>query len=242
MRDDDGSRYGATVARTPCQRLLDGVHAMGSTVLNMSQAPARPIVDPAALGSAAMAAVFALVVSPGIYGWLSTGAGIALLLLLAGYYRPLYWPPTGSIDALACAAAFGSIAGLLVGMALSWPIQAVIGTSGCDGSNTTACSAEVDAAGWWVAFVWLAAGIVLTIAHLRLIQPSVKPMASPLIPDEESHLPPPSSAPPTHPPASGLAPGAATPQEAGNIVTDVGAPSGGELGYPRSTVHERADE
>jgi hypothetical protein len=37
-----------------------------------------------------MAAVFALAVSPGPYGWLSTGAGIVLLLLLTGYYRPMY--------------------------------------------------------------------------------------------------------------------------------------------------------
>jgi hypothetical protein len=184
-----------------------------------------------------MAAVFALVVSPGVYGWLSTGAGIALLFFLAGYYRPLYWPPTGRIDALARAAAFGGIAGLLAGMALSWPIQALVGTSGCDGGDTTACRAEADAAGWWVAFVWLAAGILLTIAHLRLIQPPAKPTDSALR-DEESHLSLPSSAPSTHPLASGLAPGAATPQEVENIVTD----ADGLRGPPEVEVHGRADE
>jgi hypothetical protein len=216
--------------------------SMGGTVLNMSQTPARPVVDPAALGSAAMAAVFTLVVSPGVYGWLSTGAGIALSLLLAGYYRPLYWPPTGSIDALARAAAFGGIAGLLVGMVLSWPIQAVVGTSGCDSSNTTVCRAEADAAGWWVAIVWLAAGIILTIAHLRLIQPPAKPTASSQRRDEESPLSPPSSASSIHPAASGLPPGVATPREAANIVTDVGDTGGGELAHLRSNVPDRAEE
>jgi hypothetical protein len=209
---------------------------MRRTALNMSQTPSRPGVDPAALGAAAMAAVFALVVSPGLYGWLSTGAGIALLLLLAGYYRPLYWPPTGPIDALARAAAFGGIVGLLTSMALSWPIQVAVGTSGCqEGGNPTACAAEADAAGWWVALVWLAAGILLTIAHLRWVQP----------PAEPTTLPPPpplSGVPSTHPPESGLTPGAVTPQESGSIVTDAGGPGDGPLDPPASAVRERADD
>lgn len=210
--------------------------------------PFRLAIDPAALGTAAMAAVFALVVSPGPYGWLSTGAGIALLLLLAGYYRPLYLPSTGRIDALARAAAFGGIAGLLVGMALSWPIQAAVGMSACDieGYNETACAYQVEAADWWISRVWLISGIVLAIGHRIFIRPPAGPTTSPPLCSEEPHSPPPSppaSAPSTHVPRSEPAPGVATPpQEVGSIVTNAGGPGGGLSGPPRSTVRERVDD
>jgi hypothetical protein len=133
-----------------------------------------PTVDPAALGSAAMAAVISTAVSPGRWGWLSLGVGLALALLLAGYYRPLNWPPTGRLDALFRAAAFGAIAGLLVAMILSWPIQTAVDRSGA----TDYCTAEEDPedcaggeAEGWVVLTWLVAAVGLTVAHDRIVRP-----------------------------------------------------------------------
>lgn len=136
-----------------------------------SERPSR--VDEAALGSATVAAVVALAFGPGAYGWLNSGVGAALALLLSAYYRPALNPPGISRDANTRALAFGAVAGLLVAMILAWPIQWGLCRAGHCYRET-----EPNPADLWIACIWVVAGLVLAAVHRRRVPPcSDRPLA-----------------------------------------------------------------
>ncbi|MFJ6384963.1 hypothetical protein ACIQI7_33765 [Kitasatospora sp. NPDC092039] len=131
-------------------------------------------VDPAALWSAAVAAVIALAVGEGRWGWLSSGIGIVLSLLVAAYYRPGK-QTENRWDRPTRAAAFGGIAGLLGAMIASGPIQAIFFNCPheCSNANLYPTKKEIDncagnAAGVAVGWTWLGATLLLGWLHWRL--------------------------------------------------------------------------
>jgi hypothetical protein len=137
-----------------------------------------PGVDPAALGSASVGAILALIMTPGRYDSITFGVGLTLASIVAAYYRPLHPAPTNLIDAVTRACAFGATAGLLASTILSWPIQdIIIGTPpNCQitavapNQSPTQITSQIDecagdAASPWVAWAWLISGIIFAIAH-----------------------------------------------------------------------------
>jgi hypothetical protein len=78
--------------------------------------------DQAALMGAAVAAIFALVLSPGEYGWLEVVTGTTLGVVILGYYRfpsrHLTWR-----DALTKAAALGAVGALCLSLSVALPLQ-----------------------------------------------------------------------------------------------------------------------
>jgi hypothetical protein len=78
--------------------------------------------DQAALMGAAVAAIFALVLSPGEYGWHEVVVGISLGAVLLGYYRI----PKGHFtwrNALTKASAVGAVGALCLSLIFSLPLQ-----------------------------------------------------------------------------------------------------------------------
>jgi hypothetical protein len=79
--------------------------------------------DQAALMGAALAAIFATVISPGIYSVFDIVVGLALSIVLIGYYKP---PPVYGWEATRKALALGAVAALLANITFSWPIQEIL--------------------------------------------------------------------------------------------------------------------
>ena len=137
-----------------------------------SNVDSRLRVDPAALGSAAVAGIITLVLAPGRYGWLSAGVGTALLFLLLGWYRP--GRPQAMLDWIGRALAFGSVAGLLAAMVVAWPLQdLVVGTPerclGLAPGQEDICAGN--AAGPMVGWSWLLLAAVSCAVHLLTLRP-----------------------------------------------------------------------
>ncbi|MFD5797279.1 hypothetical protein ACFWIO_27875 [Streptomyces diastatochromogenes] len=126
----------------------------------------RSGVDEAALGSAAVAAVVTLALGEGPYGWLSSGVGATLALLLAAYYRPRNTLPRDNPDTYFRACAFGAIAGLLVAMILAWPVQWGLGREGLPYRK------ESNPAEPWVAWIWLVSSVALAVGHRMMVPPA----------------------------------------------------------------------
>jgi len=137
-----------------------------------------PGVDPAALGSASVGAILALIMTPGRYDSITFGVGLTLASIVAAYYRPLRPAPTSLVDAVTRACAFGATAGLLASTILSWPIQdIIIGTPpNCQitavapDQSPAQITSQIDeragdAASPWVAWAWLISSIIFAIAH-----------------------------------------------------------------------------
>lgn len=125
----------------------------------------RSGVDEAALGSAAVAAVVTLALGEGPYGWLNTGVGITLTLLLAAYYRPRNTPPRTKGDAYFRAFAFGAVAGLLVAMILAWAVQGGLSLQGLHYRK------KDNPANPWVASIWLVSAVALAVLHRVMVPP-----------------------------------------------------------------------
>ena len=143
-----------------------------------------PGVDPAALGSASVGAILALILMPGRYDSITFGVGLTLATIVAAYYRPLRPAPANLVDAVTRACAFGATAGLLASTILSWPIQdIIIGTppncqitAALPGQSPTQITSQIDecagdAASPWVAWAWLISGIIFAIAHYWYVRP-----------------------------------------------------------------------
>jgi hypothetical protein len=79
--------------------------------------------DQAALMGAALAAIFATVISPGSYSIFDIVVGLALSIVLIGYYRP---PPVYGWEATRKALALGAVAALLANVTFSWPVQEIL--------------------------------------------------------------------------------------------------------------------
>lgn len=143
-----------------------------------------PGVDPAALGSASVGAILALIMTPGRYDPVTFGVGLTLASIVAAYYRPLRPAPANLVDAATRACAFGTTAGLLASTILSWPIQGIIiGTPpNCQitvvppGQTPMQITSQIDecagdAASPWVTLAWLISAIIFTIAHYWYVRP-----------------------------------------------------------------------
>jgi len=82
-------------------------------------------VDPAALGMAGLAAIFAFTTGPGDWGILSLIVGLAFTFVLLGYHETCP-NRTRSIRAIIRRLAFAWFLALSIGLCFAWPIQSLI--------------------------------------------------------------------------------------------------------------------
>ncbi|HXR76770.1 MAG TPA: hypothetical protein VN737_12395 [Bryobacteraceae bacterium] len=82
-------------------------------------------IDPAALLLAVIAAGVALALTPGSFGWLTTIAGVILLLILFGYDQQGYRSASQSL-------AFSAVCGFSFMLAAGYALQRVTGRGGLD--------------------------------------------------------------------------------------------------------------
>lgn len=96
-------------------------HRASSATSPAAEKDANP-VDQAALMGAALAAIVALVVSPGEYGKLSSMIGATLLFVIVAFYR-LELRPGHPFRAFFRGAALAAVTGLCACLLISWPVQ-----------------------------------------------------------------------------------------------------------------------
>jgi hypothetical protein len=96
-------------------------HRASSATSPAAEKDANP-VDEAALMGAALAAIVALVVSPGEYGKLSSMIGATLLFVILAFYR-LELRPGSPFRAFFRGAALAAVTGLCACLLISWPVQ-----------------------------------------------------------------------------------------------------------------------
>jgi hypothetical protein len=131
----------------------------------------RETIDQAALMGAGLAATVTLVLGEGAYSLFSTIVGVSLILVVTGYYRPVWERQKRWRHMLWRAVALGAVIGLCASVTMAYPLQQLLEESpgACSlvpPPEKAECLAEAITTDW-IAVTWLVSGLAVTLVYIR---------------------------------------------------------------------------
>lgn len=162
-----GTRLGQ---RTKPPQQSDPCHAKPSPPADPSLTGNRETIDQAALMGAGLAATVTLVLGEGAYSLFSTIVGVSLIVVLIGYYRPVWEPQKRWRHTLRRAVAHGAVTGLCASVTMAYPLQQWLeetpgACSLVPPPERAECLAEAITTDW-IAVTWLVSGQAVTLVYI----------------------------------------------------------------------------